>query len=52
MIGTVLIHSGAIVLIMTRGRDQERSELPTTTWYKTGRVSVAVLQGLYKRDNP
>jgi hypothetical protein len=43
MIGTVLIHSGAMILILKRGRDQEPSELPTTTWYKTGRISVAVL---------
>jgi hypothetical protein len=43
MIGTVLIHSGATALIMKRGRDQERFDLPTTTWYKTGRISSAIL---------
>jgi len=43
VMGTVLIHSGAMALIMKRGRDQERAELRTSTWYKTGRVSVAVL---------
>jgi hypothetical protein len=43
MIGTVGIHSGATALIMKRGRDQERFDFPTTTWYKTGRISVAIL---------
>jgi hypothetical protein len=43
MIGTVVVHSGAMVLIMKRGRDQARSNPPTTMWYKIGRVSSSVL---------